>query len=98
MTEQQQIEKMAQDICRLGKPCEKCSAYPDACKAVKYAEKFYNAGYRKQRENTVEVVGCKDCTYRDGEEDLCGNIYCGLHDGRFDKDGYCSYGKMKGGE
>ena len=32
-------------------------------------------------------------TTRDGEEDLCGNIYCRLHDGRFDKDGYCSYGK-----
>lgn len=43
-----QIEEMAKDICKLGKPCEKCSAYPDACKAVKYAERFYNAGYRKQ--------------------------------------------------
>lgn len=45
-----QIEEMAKDICKLGKPCEKCSAYPDACKAVKYAERFYNADYRKQSE------------------------------------------------
>lgn len=43
--------------------------------------------------DVVEVVRCKDCTYRDGQEDLCGNIYCKLHDSRFDKDGYCSYGK-----
>lgn len=45
--------------------------------------------------DVVEVVRCKDCTYRDGKEDLCGNIYCRLHDGRFDKDGYCSYGKRE---
>jgi hypothetical protein len=43
--------------------------------------------------DVVEVVRCKDCIYRDGPEDTCGNIYCRLHDGRFDKDGYCSYGK-----
>lgn len=45
--------------------------------------------------DVVEVVRCKDCTYCDGQEDLCGNIYCRLHDGRFDKDGYCSYGKRE---
>lgn len=45
--------------------------------------------------DAVEVTRCKDCTYRDGQEDLCGNIYCRLHDGRFDKDGYCSYGKRE---
>lgn len=43
--------------------------------------------------DVVKVVKCKDCVYRDGQEDACGNIYCRLHDGRFDKDGYCSYGK-----
>jgi hypothetical protein len=41
------------------------------------------------------VVRCKDCIYRNGPEDTCGNIYCRLHDGRFDKDGYCSYGKKE---
>ena len=61
MEKQEQVKKMAQDICRLGKPCEKCSAYPDACKALTYAERFYDANYRKQTENTVEVVRCKDC-------------------------------------
>jgi Pyruvate/2-oxoacid:ferredoxin oxidoreductase delta subunit len=43
--------------------------------------------------DAVKVARCKDCIYRDGPEDTCGNIYCRLHDGRFDKDGYCSYGK-----
>ena len=46
----QQIDEMAKDICKLGKPCSECSAYPDACKAVKYAERFYTADYRKQIE------------------------------------------------
>lgn len=45
--------------------------------------------------DAVEVVRCKNCDYRDGIEDICGNIYCRLHDGRFDKDGYCSYGKRR---
>ena len=48
---------------------------------------------RMASSDVVEVVRCKDCDYCDGLEDLCGNIYCRLHDGRFDKDGYCSYGK-----
>ena len=45
--------------------------------------------------DAVEVVRCKNCDYRDGIEDICGNIYCRLHDSRFDKDGYCSYGKRR---
>lgn len=46
-------------------------------------------------EDVVEVVRCEDCAYRDGIVDTCNNIYCRLHDGRFDKDGYCSYGKKE---
>lgn len=53
---------------------------------------------RMTSSDVVEVVRCKDCDYRDGLEDLCGNIYCRLHDGRFDKDGYCSYGKRRAEE
>ena len=61
-----QIEEIAKDICKLGKPCEKCSAYPDACKAVKYAERFYTAGYRKQKEGhwyiaEYEYLTCSEC-------------------------------------
>ena len=56
-----QIEEMAKDICKLGKPCEKCSAYPDACKAVKYAERFYTAGYRKQSEGEWYEGICTNC-------------------------------------
>lgn len=49
----------------------------------------------KATADVVEVVRCKDCAYCDGGEDSCGNIYCILHDGRFDKNGYCSYGKKE---
>ena len=48
--------------------------------------------------DVVEVVRCKNCGYRDGIEDICGNIYCRLHDGRFDKDGYCNYGERRAEE
>lgn len=51
MTEQKQIEEMAKDICKLGKPCEECSAYPDACKAVK-----------PMRDRLIEVIGNKPFT------------------------------------
>ena len=98
MERQEQIRKMAQDICRLGKPCEKCSAYPDACKAVKYAERFYDADYHKKTENTVEVVRCRDCTK--GHKKFIKNeevVECQLYhhdDPRQYKDlmEYCSHG------
>ena len=45
--------------------------------------------------DVVEVVRCKDCSFVDGEENSCGDIYCRLHDGRFDKEAYCSYGERK---
>lgn len=44
----EKIEEMAKIICRLGNSCQDCYLYPDDCKAVKYAERFYTAGYRKQ--------------------------------------------------
>ena len=59
------------------------------------ANKIYNAGYRKQSDNTVEVVRCKDCVFC--EEGQGASIYCRLHDTRFERNGFCSYGKMKGG-
>lgn len=45
--------------------------------------------------DVVGVVRCKDCHYRDRPDDIYGNVYCCLHDTRFDKDGYCSYGKKE---
>ena len=57
LNKEKQIEGMANDICKNGKPCSKCSAYPDACKAVHYAERFYNAGYRKASEVAREIFG-----------------------------------------
>lgn len=74
------IEKFKREL------IDKRSFYPSIVK---------NALENMPVEDMVEIVRCKDCTYRDGEEDLCGNIYCRLHDGRFDKDGYCSYGKRE---
>lgn len=78
---EEKIKEMAQDICRLGKPCENCSAYPDACKAVKYAERFYDANYGKQHEaewkkvyqnNIAAVYECSRCGHLSfGTSDYC---------------------------
>jgi hypothetical protein len=62
-------------------------------KALRYDRDQYDKGYADGKVAAIdELIRCKDCIYRDGTEDTCGNIYCRLHDGRFDKDGYCSYG------
>lgn len=46
--------------------------------------------------DAVEVVRCKDCTYR---HDSCfagnGNIYCDLKHTYFPLDGFCCYGERK---
>ena len=61
---------------------------------------LYNAGYRKQSENTVEVVRCKDCEYYKqnpyslDKEMMC---MCWADWLPTDADDFCSYGKMKGG-
>ena len=64
------------------------------------ATNLYNAGYRKQSENTVEVVRCKDCKYfkMAGTTPRC-NFYKGLATTVNPQTDYCSYGepKMKGG-
>ena len=55
MSKDKQIEEMAQDICKGRRNCAKCTAYPDACKAVEYAERYYTAGYRKADEVSREI-------------------------------------------
>ena len=47
--------------------------------------------------DTVAVVRCKDCDFCIGPEDMCGNIYCRMHMGRFDENAFCSYGRRKRG-
>lgn len=55
MSRDKQIEGMVKDICKIEKPCKECFAYPDACKAVRYAERFYHAGYRKASDVVSDI-------------------------------------------
>lgn len=45
--------------------------------------------------DVVEVVRCKDCEKKQGKINGCGDVYCSLHKGYFDKDAFCSYGKRR---
>lgn len=62
MSREKQIEEMARAMCPFSKNtlCRECS---DECFYKDYAEKAYNADYRKQSEDNVEVVRCKDCKF-----------------------------------
>ena len=65
MSREKQIEEMARDI------PQRIVAYdrdPDGQylyteQRLEIAQTLYNAGYRKQKEDTVEVVRCKDCKF-----------------------------------
>ena len=65
MTEQEQIEEMAKDLCRLSCTCEECqnvaTKNKDKCKAKVYAERAYRAGYRKQSEGKWLDGICTNC-------------------------------------
>jgi hypothetical protein len=50
MSKEKQIEEMARDICRVKQNCNDVCHPINSCRALKYAERFYNAGYRKQSE------------------------------------------------
>lgn len=69
----------------------------------KTMQNLYKMGYRKQSENTVEVVRCKDCRWFQ-RENWDGEILygCDCSSGMNDitPDDYCSCGepKMKDGE
>jgi hypothetical protein len=54
MNKEKQIEEMVKDACKLNIACEDCNAH-GVCKAQKYAERFYNAGYRKASEVAREI-------------------------------------------
>ena len=55
---------------------------------------FVNLLDEQPTADVVEVVRCKDCLQRLGKINSCGGVYCNLHKGYFDKDGYCNYGKL----
>lgn len=60
---QKQIEEMAYSVCKMGEisdyitDCSKCG-YNDErdCKVLKFAQKFYAAGYRKQSDTAREIL------------------------------------------
>lgn len=40
-----------------------------------------------------EVIRCQNCENKAGEVNRCGDVYCSLHQGWFDKEAFCSYGE-----
>ena len=102
--EKKAVEEMARVMCD---DCRTRDTYPckvKICDAVlQNAEALYNAGYRKQSDNIVEVVRYKDCRWFqrenwDGEILYGCDCSSGMND--ISPDDYCSCGepKMKGGE
>ena len=59
--------------------------------------KEYIRGYNDATAVAVEVVRCKDCKYRDPEDERCDHGAVNFLLRRTDKD-YCSYGERKGGD
>lgn len=57
MMNKEQIEEMAKTVCHLDRTCDECMTSFE-CKAMTYAKRFYNAGYRKQSESVIELP-CK---------------------------------------
>ena len=97
MSKEKQIEEMVEllhpDRCFDGdiSDCRKMDSC-DRCKAAR----LYDAGYRKQSDNTVEVVRCKDCRFNTFTQPN-GTIHCHV-DGnvRFSKqDDFCNKGRRK---
>lgn len=105
-----EIEEMAKVICPCiydFNDCESCDLYDNKrCLPFNIVEELYNAGYRKQSENTVEVVRCKDCVYFKRSVSalfphasvfICDCPY-GLQKNVCENDFCCHGAKMKGGE
>ena len=97
MSREKQIEEMARDICRVKQSCNDVCHPINSCRALKYAERFYNAGYRKQI-NAVWVE--RRCEFTDGSQ-IVENYYCSncfYEEGDNDKQFCPNCGaKMKGG-
>ena len=63
MSRDKQIEEMAKAVCHLDRTCDECMTSFE-CKAMMYAKRFYDAGYRKiyddhQRQCTCYALGCQ---------------------------------------
>ena len=57
-SEEKQIEEMAKIFCGMKNGCDGCMWDKAHCNERNYAEEIYNAGYRKQSENVIELP-CK---------------------------------------
>jgi hypothetical protein len=111
MSKEKQIEEMARELntATFGVNVHTLADHLKPETINKVAEYLYNAGYRKQKEDAVEVVRCKDCKFNvanmekdplditdySGDDIVCSYF---MTDGLEPAD-FCSYGaKMKGGE
>lgn len=56
MSEDKQIYEMAKNVCHLDRTCDECMTSFE-CKAMMYAKRFYNAGFRKASEVAREIFG-----------------------------------------
>lgn len=105
MNEERQIEEMAKTMVDSNN-----KEVTDALSLffATLAEALYKAGYRKQSENAVEVVRCKDCEYwTEVSFDAITELHWGecrkplgdYRDCDTAEHDFCSYGeaKMKGG-
>ena len=54
MNKEKQIEEMAKTVCHLDRTCDQCMTSFE-CKAMTYAKRFYNAGYRKASDVASEI-------------------------------------------
>ena len=61
MNKEKQIEEMAKTVCHLDRTCDQCMTSFE-CKAMTYAKRFYNAGYRKASEIFEEIEKQIDVT------------------------------------
>ena len=54
MSRDKQIEEMAKAVCHLDRTCDECMTSFE-CKAMMYAKRFYDAGYRKSSDVAREI-------------------------------------------
>jgi DNA-directed RNA polymerase subunit F len=55
MSKEKQIDEMAKTVCHLDRTCDECMTSFE-CKAMMYAKRFYNAGYRKASEVAEDII------------------------------------------
>ena len=56
MDKDKQIEEMAKSVCHLDRTCDECMTSFE-CKAMMYAKRFYDAGYRKASDVARNIFG-----------------------------------------